>query len=90
MEDYFLITLLGVEDGGKKQGADKTNSVGKGALSLLTPSEMRVAQLLGEGYTYKQIAGELTLSYHTVKKHVENIYAKLEISSRYQLYELMK
>lgn len=90
VEDYFLITLLGEKDRGKNQGADKTNSVGKGALSLLTPSEMRVAQLLGEGYTYKQIAGELTLSYHTVKKHVENIYAKLEISSRYQLYELMK
>ena len=58
-------------------------------LSVLTPAERRVAVLLTEGNTYKQIAEELVVSYHTVKKHVENIYSKLGISSRYQLYELM-
>ena len=40
--------------------------------------------------TYKEIAEELTVSYHTVKKHVENIYSKLGIRNRYQLYELLK
>ena len=58
-------------------------------LLVLTPAERRVAVLLTEGNTYKQIAEELVVSYHTVKKHVENIYSKLGISSRYQLYELM-
>ena len=62
----------------------------EGSLSVLTPAEKRIAELLDEGYTYKQIAAELVISYHTVKKHVENIYSKLGISSRYQLYELMK
>ncbi len=53
----------------------------------LTPAEQRVAELMYNGLTYKEIADELVVSYHTVKKHVQNIYTKCGVKSRYQLYK---
>lgn len=52
--------------------------------SLLTRSEQRVAELLARGSTYQQIADELIISFHTVKKHVQNIYAKCGVNDKYQ------
>ena len=57
---------------------------------VLTPTEMKVADLLCDGLTYRAIADELYISYHTVKKHVQNIFYKYHISSRYQLYHCYK
>jgi len=56
----------------------------------LTQAEKRVAELMQEGLTYKAISDELVVSYHTVKKHVQNIYLKCDVKSRYQLYKLME
>lgn len=53
----------------------------------LTHAEQQVAELMYNGLTYKEIAAELVVSYHTVKKHVQNIYAKCGVKSRYQLYK---
>ncbi|MGN1167914.1 MAG: response regulator transcription factor [Lachnospiraceae bacterium] len=57
---------------------------------LLTNAEQRVAELMCKGLTYKAIADELVVSYHTVKKHVQNIYSKCNINSRYELYKWME
>lgn len=53
----------------------------------LTQAEQRVAELLHRGLTYKEIAKELIVSYHTVKKHVQNIYDKCGVNSRFELYK---
>ncbi len=53
----------------------------------LTSTEQKVAILMCNGLTYKAIADELVVSYHTVKKHVENIYTKCGVNSRFQLKE---
>lgn len=53
----------------------------------LTHTEQKVAELMYKGLTYKAIADELTVSYHTVKKHVQNIYTKCGVTSRFQLYK---
>lgn len=53
----------------------------------LTQAEQRVAELMYNGLTYKAIAKELVISYHTVKKHVQNIYTKCGVKSRFQLYK---
>ena len=45
-------------------------------------------RLLKKGLAYRAIAEELLISYHTVKKHVENIYAKCGVKSRHQLSRL--
>lgn len=56
----------------------------------LTQTEQRVAELMYKGLTYKAIADELVVSYHTVKKHVQNIYTKCGVKSRFQLYKWLE
>jgi DNA-binding NarL/FixJ family response regulator len=43
--------------------------------------ENQILKLLVEGYSYKMIAGEQCISYHTVNSHVRNIYDKLHVHS---------
>ena len=56
----------------------------------LTQAEQKVAELMYKGLTYKAIADTLMVSYHTVKKHVQNIYTKCGVTSRFQLYKWME
>ena len=58
--------------------------------TILTRSECRVAELMREGLTYQEIAERLTISFHTVKKHVQNIYSKCGVNNRFQLYKWME
>lgn len=48
----------------------------------LTPRELEVLRLLATGKTNKTIASELFISERTVDRHVSNILAKLDVSSR--------
>jgi DNA-binding CsgD family transcriptional regulator len=48
----------------------------------LTARELEVLRLVAAGNTNRAIAGELVLSERTVDRHVSNIYAKLDVSSR--------
>jgi DNA-binding NarL/FixJ family response regulator len=48
----------------------------------LTPREKEILKLLIEGFSKKQIAGKLFLSFHTVDTHLRNIYEKLEVHTR--------
>ena len=48
----------------------------------LTEREKEVMILIAAGLTYKQIAKQLYLSTGTVKKHLYNIYFKLEVSNK--------
>jgi DNA-binding NarL/FixJ family response regulator len=50
----------------------------------LTPHEIRLLKLLGEGHSYKTAAAELTSSINTVAFHVRNIYRKLQVHSKSQ------
>ncbi len=48
----------------------------------LTPREAEVALLLARGGSDREIARQLALSPHTVRKHVEHIFDKLRLHSR--------
>jgi len=48
----------------------------------LTPHEMRLLALLGEGHSYKTAAAELGSSVNTVGFHMRNIYSKLQVHSK--------
>lgn len=48
----------------------------------LTERELAVLELLAKGASNKEIGTELTISSHTVKSHVANIFAKLEVTDR--------
>jgi two-component system, NarL family, response regulator DegU len=53
--------------------------------SLLTPREEQVVALVAEGLGNRQIAAELNLSQHTIKKYLFRIFEKLGVSSRVEL-----
>jgi DNA-binding NarL/FixJ family response regulator len=58
------------------------NSHGK---RLLTPREEQVVALVAEGLGNRQIAAELNLSQHTIKKYLFRIFEKLGVSTRVEL-----
>jgi DNA-binding NarL/FixJ family response regulator len=53
-------------------------------LSTLTPQQVRVLMMVGEGLLNKQIAYQLGVSEATVKAHVSAILQKLRVESRTQ------
>ncbi len=54
-------------------------------INLLTPREEQVVALVAEGLGNRQIAIELNLSEHTIKKYLFRIFEKLGISTRVEL-----
>ena len=48
----------------------------------LTNREIELLHQLKNGLTYEQIAANLHISYHTVRKHIENIYRKLQVNNK--------
>jgi DNA-binding CsgD family transcriptional regulator len=56
----------------------------------LTNQEERIAQLIAQEKTNKEIAAELFISHSTVKTHIRNLYAKLEVNSRQAFIEKLK
>lgn len=53
-----------------------------GAYSELTPRELEVLELIGEGHTNQDIADLLFIEVGTVKNHVHSILNKLDVASR--------
>ncbi len=53
--------------------------------SLLTPREEQVVALVAEGMGNREIANELSLSEHTVKKYLYRVFEKLGVSTRVEL-----
>jgi DNA-binding CsgD family transcriptional regulator len=51
----------------------------------LTPTERRVAELVGEGHSNKEVAAALYVGVRTVEAHLTHVYAKLGVRSRGQL-----
>jgi DNA-binding NarL/FixJ family response regulator len=48
----------------------------------LSPRELEVLRLVAAGKTNREIAASLVISEHTVARHIQNIFAKLGLSSR--------
>jgi len=48
----------------------------------LTDREQEVLAALAKGYAYKEIAGQLSISFETVRTHLRTIYEKLHVHSR--------
>ena len=89
IDRYHWITISKKKEQ-SASAAPAPKSISASGESLLTHAEQRVAELTCQGLTYKAIADELVVSYHTVKKHVQNIYSKCGINSRYELYKWME
>ncbi len=67
-----------------RMGLRRLKSTDEGRVSTLTPQEHRIFDLIGEGYSNRQIADEMSLAEKTVKNYVSNMLAKLGMSRRTQ------
>lgn len=67
--------------GGRPRAAARSNR------DSLTPAEQRVARLVGQGLTNRQIAIELFVTPKAVEWHLRHLYRKLGASSRPELVE---
>lgn len=56
----------------------------------LTPREIDVLEQLSKGLNYKKIADNLILSPGTVRKHIENIYKKLQVHNKLEAVQKAK
>lgn len=56
---------------------------------VLTEREQQISQLLLRGHSSKSIARELKIAPGTVMVHKRNLFAKLGISSQYELFSLL-
>jgi DNA-binding NarL/FixJ family response regulator len=52
------------------------------ATEILTQREKEILDYLALGFLYKEIADKLSISKETVKKHIHNIYEKLQVQTR--------
>jgi len=66
------------------EGADAETAALASRLATLTPQQIRVLMMLGEGLLNKQIAYKLGVSEATIKAHVSAILQKLGVDSRTQ------
>jgi predicted ATPase/DNA-binding CsgD family transcriptional regulator len=96
-----LLDALGADvyEGARRQGAElgiedalewarRTRGPRKrppGGWAALTPAESRIAGLVAEGLTNRQIGERMFIAPETVKTHVAHIYRKLELHSRAEL-----
>jgi DNA-binding CsgD family transcriptional regulator len=62
----------------------------KSGWDSLTDSELTVVNLIAQGASNRDVAQQLHTSPHRVKTHVHNAFAKLGITSRAQLAQLMR
>ena len=61
----------------RRQGSDE-----RGPCAALTPREREILELVADGRTNGQIAETLWISAGTVRRHLENAYAKLGVHTR--------
>jgi len=54
-------------------------------MSYITPKEKEVLTLLAKGLSTKEIAGCLSISYHTVESHRKNLRMKFDAKNSSEL-----
>src|SRR5262249_51447025 len=82
IEPEYVATLL---DAFRTEGllqAEKKESSASPLMEALSERELEVLRLVAPGLSNPQIAEHLYLSVGTVKRHVYNIYGKLEVTGR--------
>ena len=65
------------------------NAKPRSAIDVLTPRELAVVRLYGEGLTYKAVAKKLAISPATVRHHLRQAYAKLQIQNKGEIAWLL-
>jgi DNA-binding NarL/FixJ family response regulator len=94
--DLLERALVDYERAGNRRRADRVRvtlsrlrepelDAGPNPCAVLTTAELRVAHLVADGLSNKDIAAALHLSRYTVESHLRSAFAKLGIASRAHL-----
>jgi DNA-binding CsgD family transcriptional regulator len=88
--DAISAALAGFEQLGASTWIDKARAElgrigGRQRAEGLTAAERRVAALVAEGHTNREVAAALFLGERTVETHLSHVYAKLGVRSRVEL-----
>jgi DNA-binding NarL/FixJ family response regulator len=78
-------SLAAFERLGAVPDAERVRALAAPARALprgLTAREAEVLKLVAAGRSNREIAVELVISEHTVARHLQNMFAKLDVSSR--------
>lgn len=97
-DDIFLLDMLKDHLAYRLEQQSKSGDTGVEKVTIkeavekyeLTRREHTVLQLLMSGADNVDICDELSISANTLKKHIVNIYRKLNINNRVQLFKLVK
>jgi len=69
---------------------DSLNTRFASAQDLVTPKELQVLLLIGEGLNNDEIGSSMHIAVSTVKSHIRRLYRKLNISKRSQALQICK
>jgi DNA-binding CsgD family transcriptional regulator len=88
--EAITAALAGFEELGARTWVDRARAElgrigGRTTEPGLTAAELRVAALVAEGRTNKEVAAALYLGQRTVETHLSHVYAKLGVRSRAEL-----
>ncbi len=62
--------------------AELVGTAGRTPANTVTARECEVLRLVAQGKSNREIGSKLFISEHTVARHLQNIFAKLGLSSR--------
>jgi DNA-binding NarL/FixJ family response regulator len=83
LRNELLETIRAVHAGQKRVSPEVAAEIAEhSADNALTPREVDVLRLAAKGNANKEIAAQLSLTEETVKSHIRNILAKLEVKDR--------
>ncbi|MDR2869939.1 MAG: helix-turn-helix transcriptional regulator, partial [Deferribacteraceae bacterium] len=68
--------------------SNKASGLEAHAFDKLARSEIRIAELIMQGYTNPEMASIMNTTVNTVKSYRKSLYSKLQIHSRQELFGL--
>ena len=89
IKDHLAYRIYKEQQHATKYG-DKISMQDAIELFGLTKRESDILKLLISGYSNKEICEQIVIANNTLKKHVLNIYRKLGVKNRIQLFRMIK
>ena len=80
-----MFERLGATPWAERAAAERARVGGRTTIEGLSETELRVAQLVAEGKSNKEVAAELYVSVRAVESNLSKVYAKLGVRSRTEL-----
>ncbi|OQX30033.1 MAG: hypothetical protein B0D92_00595 [Spirochaeta sp. LUC14_002_19_P3] len=90
---YFMMAISAIIFYLKEMSANPTDEIPLVTTSArlpLTAREQDIAASILKGLTYNEIAENLSISPNTVRNHVANVYKKLSVSSKMELFNVLQ